>query len=489
MTNIFLERSVSLRMAHGLFAHRIPRAALICLLLMQTLGAADTAMAKMVGIPPGPQRTGYINDDLKDVNGAFVMHFAMYVPTQLPKKRELGLIIITHGNNNTCEPHAQSWHETTVQAKLDQDYIVLALKSRAHAFMSQDVVPYEQTLAWVLATYPIDRRRVHAVGFSAGCGFYAVGHQEQFATISMYCSGRTGTPPLGGPDQGPGLYLHYGAADGILPLSVGLGLREKIQADGYRYVCRLPRGVGHEYGPAAGVPLDNLRWMHQSRNRFLPLETEQQEFFKQAMKDAKSAEKVWANSATALQALKLGGHYAQAIALKAFSSKHEQVRVNIAKAAANGLFGAELLMELGKCLKDKSADLRQAAIAALAPAANWNWPEAKQLLVTFALDKKNAVADRCLATQALVDATAILALCEKYEDSVIVPALVRLLDSPDQAVRVIAFTGLSRLSTKDLGYHPALKDRTTALSAWQAWANEQCGYFKDVPLKTAAAGN
>lgn len=307
-------------------------------------------------------------------------------------------------------------------------------------------------------------------------------HQEQFATISQYCSGAARTPPLDGPDQGPGMYLHFGGADNILPLKVGLDIRSEAQTAGYRYVCRIQKGVGHDYGPKTGVALDNLRWMHQSRNRHVPLDPEQQAFFNKAMKDAKSAESTWANAGTAAQALYIGGHYAQAIALKAIDAKSEAVRINIAKAAANGLLGVELLREMGKNLKDKSAVLRKASIAALAPAANWNWPEAKELLLRFASEPKNVVDERCAAVQALVDATAILVMCDKYEDSVIIPGLVQLLDDPALPVRGVAFAGLSRLNTDSFGYDPSAKDRKKPLAAWKAWATEKCAYFTDVPL-------
>lgn len=474
------------RSSRATWLRRFAVATLFLLLASQQAFALDSRPGKAdAAAPPGPVRAGYFSDDLKDANGEFIIHYALDTPTQLPKKRELGLIIALHGNGHQAEEHAKSWKGVVTLGKLDQEYIVLALKSRIHSWTQVDEPLITKAIDWVLATYPIDRRRVHLAGFSAGAAYtlnYGSRHQERFATLSAYCAGRDVGVPLGGRDLAPGIYLHFGGADGALPPNHGQGTRDVVQAAGYRYVCRIPIGVGHDYGPAGTVLLDNLRWMHQSRSRHVPLEPEQNEFVQKALKDAKSAEGIWTDPALATQALSIGGHYAQTIALKASKAKSEAVRINIAKAAANGLFGAEMLLALGENLADKSTKVRKESIAALAPAANWNWPEAKTLLAQFATDKKNAVDERCAATQALVDATVMIALAEKYDDNVIVPTLVKLLDSPDQAVRTVAFTGLSRITTQTFGYDPSAKERKKALEGWLTWLNGKCGSYKEAAL-------
>ncbi len=57
----------------------------------------------------------------------------------------------------------------------------------------------------------------------------------------------------------------------------------------------------------------------------------------------------------------------------------------------------------------------------MAPAANWNWPEARTFLADLALTPKHAVDERLAAVRAFADAAALIGLAEKCDDNVIIP--------------------------------------------------------------------
>ncbi|MBA3686698.1 MAG: hypothetical protein H0W72_15860 [Planctomycetes bacterium] len=451
----------------------------------QTTGAKDPSGD--IPVLPGPPRTGHIEDDLKDARGNMVIHYAMDTPATLPKERTLAVIVAFHGNTHTAEHHAGVWKNVVVTGKADQEYVVFALKSQGTGWGNVDDVGVTKAIDWVLAAYPIDRRRVHLVGFSSGssyCGTYGLKHQERFATLSMYCCG-FGVAPLPNNDResAPGIYMMFGTADGFLPGTPGRDMRNQLHQAGYRYINREIQGGGHDFGPGDTITQDNLRWMHQNRSRHVPLEPDQEKFVKSA-RDAKGAEKVWASAQSANQALYIGGHWAQAMALKAHKAKSSAARLNVAKAASAGLFGVDMIMALGQNLSDKSAELRKQSITSLAPAANWCWPEAKTLLVQFASEPKNALDERLGAVQALADALVRIGLAEKYDDNILVPGLVKLLDDAKEPIRAAAFAALSQVQKDGFGYNPAAADRKGPLAAWQAWANEKCGFYSyDPPAK------
>jgi hypothetical protein len=451
----------------------------------QAVGAADTGGA--IPIPPGPPRTGHIEDDLKDAHGNLVIHYAMDTPAALPSEGTLSLLVAFHGKTHTAEHHAAVWKQVVTTGKLDQEYLVFALKSQGPGWGPVDDIGVTKAIDWVLAAYPIDRRRVHLVGFSSGanyCGSYGLRNQERFATLSMYCC-PFAVAPLPGNDResAPGLYLMFGTADGFLPGTPGRDMRNRLHDAGYRYVNREIKGGGHDFGPGDTITQDNLRWMHQHRNRRIPLEPDQERFARQA-RDPKGAEAIWSDPSSTDRAVAIGGHWAQAMALKAVKAKSEAVRTAVAKAAARGLFGIDTVMAMGRNLVDPSAQVRSAAIAALAPAANWAWPEAKALLVRFASDPKNALDERLAAVQALAEALTRIALAEVYDDNLIVPGLVKLLDDAQEPIRAAAFAALGQAGTDGFGYDPAAADRGRALTAWQAWATKICGFYRyDPPAK------
>lgn len=215
-------------------------------------------------VAPGPARTGHIEDDLKGANGNFVIHFAMDTPAALPKERKLAVIIAFHGNTHTAEHHAGVWKSVVLKGGLDQEYIVFALKSQGPGWASVDDPRVTAAIDWVLATYPIDRRRVHLVGFSAGAwyaGTYGLAHQERFATLSMYCCAfRVVPPPNGDAANAPGLYLSFGTADGFVPITSGRTMREQVRNAGYRYIYREIAGGGHDFGPGDTITQDDLRF-------------------------------------------------------------------------------------------------------------------------------------------------------------------------------------------------------------------------------------
>jgi len=114
---------------------------------------------------PKPAKTGKVEDELKlPKTKAFIMKYLMFTPDKLPERRELGLILCFHGMNGN-ETHVVNWvHETVAHLGLAGNYVVIGLKSKGAGWADDDESEVLKTYDWLLATYPIDKRRVFIVG-------------------------------------------------------------------------------------------------------------------------------------------------------------------------------------------------------------------------------------------------------------------------------------------------------------------------------------
>ena len=126
------------------------------------------------------------------------MKFKARVPMKLPKEKTLSLILAFHphgGNENSMV----NWPSKTFlerQGAVD-DYVIIGLKSRGPNGYKEHLGDWEkadhgpsyETFQWAMKTYPIDRRRVHLIGWSRG-GFMATrfiwDNLQHFATVTAY---------------------------------------------------------------------------------------------------------------------------------------------------------------------------------------------------------------------------------------------------------------------------------------------------------------
>lgn len=463
--------------------------------LLALLAAAVPAAAAVAPAPPAPEpaRTGSYEADLTDPQTSkFLVHYAVRAPDILPKERTLGLIVGFHGNGGSATDMPGVWGEALKRSNLSDRYVIVAPKAQGAYLTKVDDEAVTKLIDWAIATYPIDQRQVYANGFSAG-GWYAAdygtAHQERFAAISMYGAGMRGNnPPLKSRDLAPPIYIVVGTEDSAATKS-SYSAREKLGALHFRFVFREIAGMGHCVGNDA-VVADNLRWMGQQRSNFQPPSPEQMALLRQ-FADAKKAPALWTDNAQAAQLVAIGGGEVAAVSAKSARNKDEAVRLAIAKHSSEGWFGPDQLALLAGNLKDRSADIRQASIAGMANAAGWNCLEAKQTLVEIAAAKRFDLADRLVAVKCLGDAATLIPLCDRWDDTVIMPGLAAMLNDPQLEIRTAAAAILVPTRTSgDFGYDPAAaaSARTAAVTQWQTWVAERCSGWKDPPLPVAKAG-
>ena len=104
---------------------------------------------------------------------------------------------------------------------------------------------------------------------------------------------------------------------------------------------------------------------------------------------------------------------------------------------------------------------------------------------------KDTRLDRLVAVKCLGDAATLIPLCDRWDDTVIMPGLAAMLNDPQLEIRTaVAAILVPTRKDGDFGYDPAAtaSARAAAVTQWQTWVAERCSGWKDPPLPVAKAG-
>ena len=468
--------------------------------------AALLAALLQGGVSKGDQEIkhpwhGDFKDDYKDPkSGALIMHYRMRVPEKLPEKSTLGLIVAFHGLNSDESGLTGFAIDTARRVQISDEYVITGGKSKGNGWAPADDKSVLAWITWVIETYPIDPRRVHIIGMSNGGGMvkrFGWANQDLFASVSSYCgvsevfSGVARSPKTAPPRASANAaeaktewYFVHGDADKTVDVSASRLAVKQLALKGYRCIYREIDGADHvgilRYSDVAD---DNFRFLHALRHKEIQLSKEGRGELTSLAGKLKSGKAEEAVPLVA-EAARLGGP-AGAVAIKnALGNADPSVKKAAIVATENVIFGRDIVMELTKLAKDKSGDVRTAAIRSLAALANWRYPEAQAYLVQTARKGSNPVEDRVAAVQGLGKVVKLMFL-GWYEDKDVPWTLVVLLDDKEAKVREAAFAALESGAKDTFGYKPdlAAADRKAPLAKWRSWCEEQAGPFQGPAAK------
>ena len=394
-----------------------------------------------------------------------------------------------------------------------------------------DHAPSYNTFQWAMKTYPIDPRRVHIIGWSRG-GFMATrfiwDNLKHFATVTAYAgahsSGWTRKSLGGYPNQDwvklkwkdgiingkwagrrfdysvdfsktslkeylpkskaqkkvklsdflPEFYHVHGDSDYVVDVNLTRCYTRELGKKGIRYIYRELDGVNHS-GVFQGKPNnmivndDVFKWIHATRNKILPLNKVERKrliYMKgyiSKMDHPKALKFI-------NEAARIGGPYAGEALVHAFDSSDAQVRLAAVNSAMTTSYGPVLTEKLGKLITDKDAAISKAAIRALGQYAKWRQLDAQTILNEAALKQSIDINTRGLITAELGNIVELMKLGNMYDDRQIILTLVKLLDDPEQPIRLAVFTRLKSASKDSFAYSPDSTDRTAGLKNWHRWA-------------------
>jgi len=482
-----------------------------------------------------PPKTGTFTDTLKFSNGTN-MTFKARVPMELPKEKTLGLILAFHphgGNENSMV----NWPSKTFlerQGVVD-DYVIIGLKSRGPNGYKEHLGDWEkadhgpsyETFQWAMKTYPIDRRRVHLIGWSRG-GFMATrfiwDNLRHFATVTAYAGAHSPDwtrKSLGGyPNQDwvklkqskgtridysvdfhnqslkeylpqsngkqadflPEFYHVHGDSDNVVDVDLTRCFTRELGKKGFRYIYRELDGVNHskvfQGDPINMVVNDDVfRWIHATRNKILPLgETD-----KATLATIKRDVATMSNSQAIpliKKAARIGGPQAGEALIKAFDSNHADVRHAAVASGYSTSYGPAFTAKLGEFIRDndpkKDQDLRFNACHVLGRYAKWRQLDAQKILTDAVLDKSLTRYIRFQLITAISRAYELMIPGNMHDDRKIIQTLIKLLDDPDGGIRGYAHIILKK-GTNDVGkfgFNPGHNktDRQAAIRRWNDWA-------------------
>jgi pimeloyl-ACP methyl ester carboxylesterase len=446
--------------------------------------------------------TGVYRGDIKDpVKKDVIMRVAMQAPSKLPEHKTLGLILLHHGFNGNENNYFGGAVETAKRLGLTDQYLIIAGKARGAGWTPADDEYVLRLIQWAKDTYPVDPRRVYQWGSSNGAAYvgrFGWHHQDLFAAVTGYCGSYNSfqdppecykaKPGLPGPaaETKTEWYFVHGGSDNPENSKKAM---DQLKQKGYRAVFRKLDGYGHtDIWDGQGHPdmklVDAVRddwflFFHSLRHKeILPSKDE-----KAAL--AAMPAKIKTDKGMVAEAARIGGAPAHRAIDSAFDSTDGELRVSAAASTEKTYYSKEMLLELVKLTKDKSDEMRLAALKGLGTSSNYRHPEAQDTLVRLARTKSLAVADRVAAVEGL-GKTVKLMLPGNFEDKLVVWTLVMLLDDDELKVREAAFASfpIFKEFCKDLyDYKPDLPtaERKASVAKWKNWCAKVAGPLEGKP--------
>jgi hypothetical protein len=450
----------------------------------------------LLGVASAQQRQGgpgQFAGELRDKQGA-MMKVIMNAPQRPPPGRSLALLLVHHGMNGNEGNYFGGTMEALKRLKLDQEFVVIAGKSKGPGWTLDDDGPLTiRVIDWAKQTYPVDPRQVYIWGSSNGAAYigrFGWAHQDLVAAAIGYCGGYNFPKADGMPGDGKTEWYFVHGGNDNPQNSANAG--KQLAAMGYRYVFRQLDGYGHtDIWDGQGHPDmtlvdacrdDYLLWLRALKHKEIEPEKRDKEWLAK-FENPSTAESLVGSKGNFLNLERIGGLQASAGILAGLKSKNANARANAAESCTRTSFGKAVCEELAKLVHDESDRVAQNAIRALGSYATWHYPEAIEALCKAALGEKPegsekgpSVGERLLAVEGLSQASR-LASYGNFEDKSLWRTLVKLLEDDEVKLRASAFAALQRCVKDGHGYQPgAVADaRKGALAKWQAWVQQKCG--------------
>jgi dipeptidyl aminopeptidase/acylaminoacyl peptidase len=142
--------------------------------------------------PPQPPKSGKFRGEIVDPESKdVIMKVRMQIPDPPAAGKKWGFIFVCHGFKGS---EGNSYLDGTVAALkrqgLDQDYLVVAGKSKGEGWTEEDDGRFLKLYEWAKKTYPVDPERLMLFGSSNGARFvcrFGFAHQDIVKAVVSYC--------------------------------------------------------------------------------------------------------------------------------------------------------------------------------------------------------------------------------------------------------------------------------------------------------------
>lgn len=428
-------------------------------LVMMLAGVHSTAFAA----------AAYDEGDIKDAAGKPVLSYAVSAPKDLAPAgttdpaKQVGLILCYHEHDGKVSDEMPPVLESLDRLKVRDGFVVIGVHHVDHIYTKEDRANTVELIAWAKKKFPINPRRVYNFGKGEGSTMsieFAFQHPDLIACAIGYSWGFRLMPDAKDPENElPGIYLAIGLKDTPTHPPMVRDTYAKAKPKGYHLIFR----EFDAQGPSRHAPTNDeaMSWLIATRNKVLPLSTEETALLKPLSTPTPGA-------AAFNAAMLVGGPQAGALVAHLFSAKSDSVKLMAINSAEHAVYGEAAMTALAKVLTEKNAAAHKAAIIALGINAGWGSHVAQEALAECVTGgKRFDTEDRVLAIEAIAKATALQTV--RQTDVVLYAALVKALDDEQAGVRAAAFTVLQPYQTSDYKPETDKAVRKTALAAWQTW--------------------
>ncbi len=436
--------------------------------------------------------------DIKDASGAAVLHYAVEAPKNAPgadvtdPAKQLGLILSYHEHDSKVDAEMPPVIKTLARLGLSDHYVVIGVHHVEHRYSDADRVHTAEVIAWARKTYAINPRRVYDYGKGEGATMsaeFALAHPELIASAITYSWGFFAMPDAKNPvTELPGIYMVIGMADTPTHIPMVRSTYAKAKPHNYQLIYReFDKLNGSTDHPPSND--EALTWALATRNKVLPLAPKELALLK-PIASASAAHALVATPEVIDGIVLVGGLQAGSLIGPLFDAKDEATRIAAIASAQRTYYGEDALTALAKKLKDPSAAVRKAALAALGVNARWRSAVAHEALIQFAAatNKKAAVDERVLAMAGMGLPLTLQLGSPHVQDIDLAKALVALLNDDSVEVRTQAFAIL-KPALPDSPYKPEddKAARASALAAWNTWLVDVAAKEPQVPPAGAGA--
>ena len=139
-----------------------------------------------------PPKSGKFRGEIVDpASGDGIMKVRMQIPDPPKEGKKWGFIFVCHGFKGS---EGNSYLDGTVaalkRAGLDQDYLVVAGKSKGDGWTAEDDARFLRLYAWAKEAYPVDPERLILFGSSNGARWvclFGMNHEDLVRGVVSYC--------------------------------------------------------------------------------------------------------------------------------------------------------------------------------------------------------------------------------------------------------------------------------------------------------------
>jgi dienelactone hydrolase len=196
--------------------------------------------------PPQPPKSGKFRGEIVDpASKDVIMKVRMQIPDPPAAGKKWGFIFVCHGFKGS---EGNSYLDGTVaalkRAGLDQDYLVIAGKSKGEGWGEEDDDRFLKLYAWAKQTYPVDPERLFLFGSSNGARFvnrFGFAHQDIVKAVVSYCGSYDFSKLPDGEKKTEWFFVH-GSTDHP---EQSQRMSDELKKKGYQTTFRLLEGYGH----------------------------------------------------------------------------------------------------------------------------------------------------------------------------------------------------------------------------------------------------